>query len=237
MDKFSGVLDPPSTINHPPKTERPMRHKRHRDRRKRCPYCLWDLTDYDPEDIKERGNLCPLCRHAILENLLSTPVYEFTRAQQWDLLANELEYIWKAEHCDVDSYSFWEGPFYNPDYGEAKKRLYGMLAEKDAVVRLEEEFIEAEGEMDLLIIAYLNKLAAWRGDMARRLFAGRQWRLSARRLSMTVFSEKELAGFQLGFILACPWGAYGSPDKKEKAVVHLEKMLENLTWDQGNMGA
>ena len=237
MDKFSGVLDPPSTINHPPKTERPMRHKRHRDRRKRCPYCLWDLTDYDPEEIKERGNLCPLCRHPILENLLSTPVYEFTRAQQWDLLANEMEYIWKAEHCDVDSYLVWMGPFYNPDYGEAKKRLYGMLTEKDAVVRLGEEFIEAEGELDLLIIAYLNKLCAWRGDMARRLFAGRQWRLTARRLSMTDFSEKEVAEFQLGFIQACPWGAYGSPDKKEKAVVHLEKMLEKFSWDQGNMGA
>ena len=237
MDKFSGVLEPPSTIKYPPKTARPMHQKHHRDRRKRCPYCLWDLTDYDSEELKELGNLCPLCRHAILENLLSTPVYEFTRSQQWDLLANEMEYIWKAEHRDVDTYIFGMGSFYNPDYGEAKERLYGMLAEKDAVMRLEEEFIEAEGELDLLIIAYLNKLSAWRGDMAGRLFAGRKWRLSARRLSMTHFSERELAGYQLDFIQASPWAAFGSPEKKEETVVYLEKILEKLTWDQGNMGA
>ena len=237
MDKFSGVLDPPSTINQPPKTERPSRPKRHRDRRKRCPYCLWDLTDYDPEELKVLGNLCPLCRHAILENLLSTPVYEFTRTQQWDLLANEMEYIWKAEHCDVEAYIFAEGSYYNPDYGEAKERLYGMLAEKDAVVKLEEEFIEAEGEMDLLMVANLNKLQVWRGDMAGRLFAGHRWRLSARRLSMSVTDEKERVEFQLGFIQTCPWGAYGSPNKKEEAVVYLGKMLEKLSWDQGNMEA
>ena len=230
MNKFPDVLNPP-------KTARPRRHKRHRDSRKRCPYCLWDLTDLDPEELKKRGNLCPLCRHAILENLMSTPVYKFTRSQQWDLLANDMEYIWQAERRDFDVYIYGMGSNYNPDYGEAKDGLYGMLVEKDAVVRLEKEFIEAEGELDLLIIAYLNKLAAWRGDMARRLFAGRQWRLSARRLSITHSSRREAAGFQLDFIQACPWGAFGSPAKKEETVVYLEKILEKLSWDQGNMGA
>ena len=146
-------------------------------------------------------------------------------------------YLGDAEHLDVDTYIFGMGSYYNPDYGEAKEKLCGMFVEKEALERLQEEFIEAEGELDLLMIGHLNKIKVWRGDMARRLFAGRQWRLSARRLSLTQFSEKEVAGFQLGFIQVCPWGAYGSPDKKEKALVYLEKMLEKLTWDQGNIGA
>lgn len=235
MNNFrSTVLDPPITNDQPPQTYRPRRRRRYRDKRKKCPYCLFDLTDFDP---KEQGPDCPLCRHAILEHLLTTPVHEFTRVQQWDLLANEMEYIWDGEHRDVDSYLFGMGQYYNPDYTDAKDRLGGMFAEKEALLRLVEEFLEAEGELDLLMIAHLNKIGVWRGDMARRLFAGHQWRRSARRLSLSVPSERERVEFQLGLIMATPWGAFGYPGEKGKTVAALEEILRKLSWDQENFGA
>jgi hypothetical protein len=226
------VVDIPSTNDPPPKTYRTRRRRRIRDKRKRCPYCLWDLTDYDPEDLKEKGYVCPLCRHAVLDHLLTCPVHEFTRAQQWDHLTNEMDYLWKAGHVDVDSYIEAMGEHYNPDYKDAKELLFSMLIEKDALLRLEEEFIEAQGEMDLLMIGHLNKIKIWKGNLAMRLFAGRPFRIAARRLSMTVPSERERVEFQWGYIQACPWGAFESPEEKEAVVVHLEKMLESLSWDQ-----
>jgi hypothetical protein len=198
---------------------------------------LIDLTDYDPKEFEELGYVCPLCRHPILDHLLTTPVYQFTRPQQWDLLANEMEYVWKAEHFDVDSYHFAMESTYNPDYGEAKERLFGMLEEKEALLGLREEFILAEGELDLLMIGHLNKLGVWRGDMARRLFLSHPWRMTARRLSITFPSERELAEFQLGLIKATPWAVFKNPAEKDELVEELEKRLERLSFGHSEWGA
>jgi hypothetical protein len=226
-------LDIGTPSNCLPKKHRPQR-RRWREKRKTCPYCLIDLTDYDPKEFEELGYVCPLCRHPILDHLLTTPVYQFTRPQQWDLLANEMEYVWKAEHF---SYHFAMESTYNPDYGEAKERLFGMLEEKEALLRLREEFILAEGELDLLMIGHLNKLGVWRGDMARRLFLSHPWRMTARRLSITFPSERELAEFQLGLIKATLWAVFKNPAEKDELVEELEKRLERLSFGQSEWGA
>ncbi len=122
-------LDLRTPLNRPPLHPR-YRRRRRWEQRKICPYCLADLTDYDREEFKELGYVCPLCRHTILDHLLTTPVYQFTSSQQWDLLANEMEFVWNAEYRDVDSYLFGMGSYYNPDYSEAKERLYGDAGRK-----------------------------------------------------------------------------------------------------------
>ncbi len=48
----------------------------------------------------------------------------------------------------------------------------GTLAEKDALHKLQEEFILAEGELDLLMIGFLNKLKVWRGGYGEAAFPG-----------------------------------------------------------------
>lgn len=232
----STLLVLPPSLDIPPKTQRSRRRRRW-EIRKTCPYCLTPLTDYDPTEFKEMGYVCPLCRHPILDHLLTTPIYQMTRAQQWDLLDNEMEYIWNAEHFDVDSYLFGMGSYYNPDYGEAKERLFGMLEEKEALQRLREEFLLAEGELDLLMIAHLNKIKVWSGDMARRLFAGHRWRMTARRLSLTFPSERELAEFQLGLISATPWAVFKDPAEKEELVDLLAERLRKLSPGQSRWGA
>ncbi len=235
MNPFrSNVLDPPASIDQPPKTERPERHRHYRDKRKKCPYCLFDLTDYDP---KELGKVCPLCRHQILDHLITIPIYEFTRAQQWDHLANEMEYIWDGEQRDVNSYVETMGGFYNPDFSDAKERLLRMFLEKNAVQMLREEYLEATAEMDLLIVFSLEGFRGGKGEMARRLYAGRQWRFIARRLSMTVTNEREMAYFQMGLIQDTPWGCLGEPGEKEKLLAPLEERYRRLSWEQENLGA
>ena len=220
----------------PPKNARPRRRRRYENRRKKCPYCLSDLSAMDPGKFEALGNVCPLCRHILLEPLLRVPLRLFTRPQQWDLLADELEYIWNWEYRDVSSYRYFMAEFRNDDYTDEKERLVLALVAKGEVLRFRKEFLESEGDLEDLIGNYLTTRKGGDGRLGLNLMGGRKWRNWAHVLSEGSPAKRELLRFQWEMLKATPWGAFGSPGCKDDIVGALEEELKGTSPDSGNEG-
>jgi hypothetical protein len=231
-----------NVVDIPQKTRRP--YSPWEDGSSRCPYCLEKLKNVqDGASPKGKPPLgppsgpvpglgptktCPLCRHDIPPTLLGVPPHALNRAQQWDYHLNDMAYLLKAEHLDVESYIFAMGEFYNPDWKVAKDRFMQMLVERDSVVRLREEFLEAEGELETLIVQYLRKGSGGESGLAGLLLSGDKWRQWARGLSAEGAGPRLVAEFQLDYVRHLPWGAFESMHRQAESIRYLKERLEQL---------
>jgi hypothetical protein len=200
-----------------------------------CHYCLESLPRLEEEGSELRA--CPICRHKILENLLGIPVHLFNRPQQWELLANELEYIWNWNYEIIKNYrnyfNLYLHAYRTEEYSEAKVSFENLNDSKFLVLSLREEFMEAEGELDILIAAYLEKVSKRRGyekwhnwgSLDEFLIRGRSWRERAKDLSREGAAKREITEFQLEMVRATSWGAFGSMAEKNKILSLVELRL------------
>lgn len=221
-------FDPPDLI--PPEPEGDRRRKR-----KKCPYCLLDLTDFTPEELREFNHQCPICFHKIFDPLISTPVHSFDRFQQWDFFANELEYIWDWEYWLLRDYreffNTYRHEYRTTQYSDAKDRFERLNDAKPRVLRLRDEFLEAEGELDLLIIGFLEKIPEKDGGLAWHLRRGRVWRTRAVGLSAASPSHRELLQFQFDLVKAASWAVYREDGVREFLLEKLEEAVKNCKGD------
>lgn len=174
-------------------------------RRSTCPYCLEILTDLLEDSI----GVCPLCRHRSAPSLCRTPVHLFKRPQTWDLLANEMAYIWDWEFQLLESYQTSMSGYDSPSFEEARADFIHLGEAKDSVLRLREEFLEHPGDLEVLIAHYLENYPQGGGDLAKDLLKGKVWRDQARELSARGAGRSEILEFQIGFVAATSWGAFG----------------------------
>ena len=221
-----GTIELPPVIEKPKKDNRSWRWRPDEGGSSRCPYCLEDLKDVGAEPSPQ--TLCPICRHGIPVTLLGVALHCLNRPQQWDLLANELHYIWDWEYCDVSSYRDNFSGYWNPDHSENKDRLVLLLTARDAVLRLREEFLEAEGDLDPMITFYLERQHDGEGHLAADLRLGRKWRRRARALSGEGAGPREILEFQLAFVRTLHWGVFGNGDRKLRTIQWLENRLERM---------
>lgn len=222
------TIELPPIVRGPRIAPRRPRLRRAPDPRPRCPYCL----ELFPPEILEKGKdlVCPLCRHPLVIDLLTTPVHRFSRRQQWVLLENEMEFIYQWGLRDLDIYLFSQGEFFNPDYVEAKDRLMALREDRDQVNRLVEEFMEAEGELDLLIIGYLEKKSHGWSGLGREILRGRPWRQKACALSREFTIGRPVLEFQLGLIKDLNCAVFGGWEGQGKVIRALEARMAE--WDQ-----
>jgi len=192
----------------------------------RCPYCLEKLNTL--REDSSAGIFCPLCRHNIPLTILGMPPHALNRAQEWDYLVNDLDYLLAGERNDVDSYIFAMGEYYNPDYMEAKDRFMRKLFEKHALVRLKEEFLEAEGEMETLMAQYLRHRGGEESGLGGLLLSGAKWRQWARGLSAEGAGPRLIAEFQLDYVRHLCWGVFATLRKYEETILYLKERLDQL---------
>lgn len=160
--------------------------------------------------------------------LLGTAPHCLNRPQTWDLLANEMGYLWDAEHLVLCSFREIIGMSYNKDYYDAKDHLSWALSAKASVLSLREEFLEAEGDLDVMITFYLEKKQGGGGNLAGSLRRGRKWRRRARALSGEGAGPRAIAEFQCGLVKTLNWGVFGSFEQKESTLLFLEDRLAKL---------
>jgi hypothetical protein len=154
--------------------------------------------------------------------------HALNRPQEWAYLDNDLEYRLRGERQDVESYIFAMGEHYNPDYKEAKDRLMEKVFERDALLRLREEFLEAEGDLQTLMVQYLRKKRKGESGLARLLLSGEKWRQWARGLSAEGAGPRLIAEFQLDYVKHLFWGVYESLRLYEETIHYLKDRLDQL---------
>lgn len=147
-------------------------------------------------------------------------------------MACEMKTIWKDNHRDVMTYHNYQSQNWNPDFGEAKQRLINMLIDLEEVLRLRMKFMEAEGELDVLVAEYLKNKGWGRGNLGDRLILARPWRLRAMDLSREGGPVRSLAEFQLEYVKSLSWGVFGYSGDKGAIVAMLVKRLEKLSPSQ-----
>ncbi len=192
----------------------------------RCPYCLENLQNQP--DTQSPQNLCHICRHEIPATIRGVPLHALSRPQQWDFLANEIRYLLVGQRRDVESYIFAMGEHYNPDYMEAKDLYMAKVFEKNALLGLREEFLEAEGNLETLMVQYLRNRINGESGLARLLLSGDKWRQWARGLSAEGAGPRLIAEFQLDYVSHLFWGAYESLWKHEATIFYLKGRLDHL---------
>ncbi len=229
-----GTTELPPILKRPRVSPRRPWTAREPDPRPRCPYCLEFFSSEILEDLKDK--VCPLCRHPLVLNLITTPVHRFSRHQQWVLLDNEMEYIWQWGRRDLDIYLFSQGEFYNPDYMEAKERLMDLYYAKGAVKRLSEEFMEAEGEFDLLIVGYLEKSKHGGGGLGMELLRGRPWRQKAWALSQEFATGRQVTQYQLTMIKDLNCAVFGGWEGQGAVIRALEARMAEFDQDWEGIG-
>jgi len=221
-----GILERHSLLNRPYQMPRAPSGHLDPEPKPRCPYCL---ENFSPEILKtSKESFCPLCRHKVVFTLLSAPVHRFNRRQQWDYLANELGYILEWGRRDLDIYLFSQGEFYNPDYRGAKDRFVERCYAAQAVLRLREEFLEAEGELDHLIEGYLRKEKKVDGGLGAELLKGRTWRDKAKLLSAEEAPPRRITEFQLEMLSDLDCAVFGGLEEQKRAIRYLKARLEEL---------
>jgi len=231
---MTGTIEGPPRLFRPRKSPRKPRLVRAPDPRPRCPYCL----EFFPLEILEnwKEGVCPLCRHPLVVTLLTTPVHLYSRAQQWMLMANEMEFIWQWGRRDLDIYLFSQGEFYNPDYMEAKDRWMELYYAKEKVLGLREVFLEAEGEFDLLIAGYLERSRPRDGGLAREILQWRPWRGRARALTREYAGGRPVTEFQLGMVKALDCAVYGGWEGQGEVIRALEARMAEYGQDWEGLG-
>ena len=192
----------------------------------RCPYCLEKLSTLhdDPSALPP----CPICRHDIPSTIRGVPPHALNRAQQWDYLYNDMGYRLMGERWDVESYIFAMGEFYKPDYMDAKDRYMEKVFERDALGRIREEILEAEGDMETLILQYLRKRAGGESGLARLILSGGKWRQWARGLSAEGAGPRLIAEFQLDYVGNLFWGVFESMRLYKDTIRYLKDRLDQL---------
>ena len=208
----------------------PLKHRRDVgpawDGSSRCPYCLEKLKNV--QEDPSAATHCPICRHEIPLTIIGVPPHALNRPQEWDYLANEVRYRLRGERIDLDWYIFAMGEHYNPDYMDAKDRYMEMVFEKEALLRLKEEFLEAEGELETLIVQYLRKRLDGESELARILLTGGKWRQWARGLSAEGAGPRLVAEFQLDYVRHLFWGVYETLYQHKKTILYLKDRLDQL---------
>ena len=194
----------------------------------RCPYCLEKLQTLQDDLSSAAKPPCPICQHMIPRTILGVGPHAFNRAQQWDFLDNELDYLLKGKRRDVESYIFAMGEYYNPDFMEAKDHLMEMVMDRAALVRLREEFLESEEDLETLILQYLRKRRGDESGLAKLLLSGEKWRQWARGLSAEGAGPRLIVEFQLDYVKHLFWGVFESMRTYEDTIRYLKDRLDQL---------
>lgn len=148
-----------------------------------------------------------------------------------------METIWKANHLNIMAYHNNPSEYWNPDYGEAKGRLLNMMIDKDEALRLRNKFMEAEGELDVLIAEYVKYKGRRQGNLGDLLIWERPWRKRALDLSREGAPARPLAEFQLEYVKSLSWGVFGYSGDKGAIMAMLEERLKKLSQGHCNWGA
>lgn len=192
--------------------------------RSACHYCLEPLASVEVESRRA----CPVCCHIILTPCLGTAVHLFNRLQQWDLLANEMDYIWRWEYALFREVrhkplgSLFEFEYEKQDFEALGDAKYEVLGRRDA-------FLDQPGDLEDLIGRYLDSMGYFDGHLAVDLARGRKWREMAKDLSAEGAGLAEITWFQVQLVKDTCWGAFGYyPEEKEKILRFLEGRADRL---------
>lgn len=216
-----GTVEVPSVVKIPSERPRSPGQDTNDQPRARCPYCL---EPFSPEMLETQlKRACPLCRHQIPPSLLGIPVHLLNRPQRWDLLANEMDYIWNWEYelflkvRQKEFSSFTEFQYEKEDFEALCDGLHAAREQKEL-------FLREPGDMEDLLAQFLKyrEDSAWR--LPQDLEGGRKWREMAQDLSAEGAGFQEITWFQIQLIRSTSWGAFGREGAAVKEAVL--KMLE-----------
>ncbi len=192
-----------------------------------CHYCLEPLAQVEVDTRRLR--VCPICRHSILTHLLGTHVHLFNRRQQWDLLANEMAYIWNWEYWLLKGFQSTMCGLPSDQYTEAKDEFVKLGDAKRDVLAQKEVFLGHPGDMEALIPQFLENYPEGGGNFAKDFLKSRKWRDLAKELSGECADKREILDFQIEMVKGTSWGAFGfDVSEKGKTLLLLEARLSRF---------
>ena len=192
----------------------------------RCPHCLEDLQDPGPA-ASNVYHSCPVCERNLLRALCLKPLHQFGKAEQFDLLFNELCALTAAEDGLNHDYIRRYGRDSDVDADEI--RLGKMIAARNNIHDRRDEILAESHALEDAFVAALIGYPGGDGRLFYQFEEGRLRRQKAWELSKTGAGPETIIPFQWEVVNTTSWGAYHSTERRKEVLEGLKAKLANLT--------
>jgi hypothetical protein len=179
-----------------------------------CPFCLEPIP---PEylDPDRHYLVCSVCKRWILAELLRFPLTHYGRYEDMAHLCLEAVFIRHWQWVLMRNYKRLTDGGRDEDYRQGKGEFEALVAGVSFLLEQQTLFVMKEGEVDVLVYAFLENPPGRFGTLGRDMRAGREYRERARELLLSRAPLSAFTNFQIDLVTATSWGAYGEREKDE----------------------
>jgi|GEM_PF-4827673 len=186
-----------------------------------CPYCLEPMDALPEKDVFRE---CPICRHNLFPDLMTTPLDQMNRKQRLKLIVEDMRFVLGNENTLLRSYKKWVTG-YDPEYNQMQTELSQRGAK---VIEFEKEsqiLLSTMGDLEEEAFGIFARIAKDDTRLIGWMAERQSFRLEALFLSLTGDGKNRISTFQLKMVEASGWGSYGDSRERDRVLNQLRNRI------------
>ena len=193
-----------------------------------CPFCLEPHSTVPDKGVFRE---CPICRHNLIADLMTTPLPQMSREQRLKLIVEDMRFVLGNENALLRSYKKWVTG-YDPEYDQMQTELSLRGAK---VIEFEKEsriLLSTMGELEGEASGIFNRLAREDARLIGWMAERQSFRQKALSLSLAGAGKNRVSAFQLEMVEKSGWGSYGDSKERERVLALVRGRIPKSTLEK-----
>jgi hypothetical protein len=186
-----------------------------------CPFCLEPAAALPEKGVFRE---CPICRHPLNPDLMTTPLAQMSREQRLRMIVEDMKFVLANENALLRSYKKWVTG-YDPEYNEMQTELSLRGAKVIEFEKESRELLHSMGDLEDEANWLFARIAPDDLRLIGWMTQRRILRQKALFLSLTGASPAKIAAFQLELAGQSGWGSYGDSKERDRVLALLKARI------------